>query len=50
MVINNFNIVGIIIFPAEADTPLFINAYAVLAFAITSQGLQTVSRWNLQVI
>jgi len=35
MIINNLNIVCIPIFPFEADSPLIVNANAMLAFSIT---------------
>lgn len=36
--------------PDEADAELVVDAVAVQAFAITSQGLQPVARRNMQVV
>jgi hypothetical protein len=36
MVILNLNIIGIAVLPNETDTPLIIDAEAILAFAVTA--------------
>lgn len=46
MVINNLNIPDMSIVPNEIDTPLLVDAYAVLPFPITRQALQPIGRWN----
>ncbi len=45
MIIYNFNIIGMSIFPHETDTPLIVNAYAVLPLAVTRKGFQHI-RWR----
>jgi hypothetical protein len=35
-----------IILPSEANTPLIINAYAVLAFTISAKFFQSVAWWG----
>ncbi len=44
MVIHNLDFIGVAIPPRKANTPLVIDAHAVLALAITFQALQSVSR------
>jgi len=50
MVIHNLNVLSAPIRPAEAYSELIINAYAVLAGPISSQGLQSVARRNTEVL
>ena len=50
MVINNFNGVGITVFPDEADAPLVIYPDAVLADAIASQRFQSIGGWHSHII
>jgi hypothetical protein len=49
MVVHDLNIVGIARSPTKTDPPLFVDADAVLAFAIPSQPLQPVPRRNPEV-
>lgn len=49
MVIHNLNVLSTPIRPAEAHAELIINAYAVLAGPIASQGLQSVAWRNAEV-
>jgi hypothetical protein len=49
MVIHNLDVLSASIRPAEAHAELIINAYAVLASPITSQGLQSVAWRNPEV-
>jgi hypothetical protein len=49
MVIRNLNVLSAPIRPAEAHAELIINAYAVLASPITSQGLQSVAWRDAEV-
>jgi hypothetical protein len=50
MVIHNLNVLDASIRPAEAHAELIINAYAVLAGTIASQGFQSVAWRNTEVI
>jgi hypothetical protein len=50
VVVYDFNIVGIGVFPGEADAPLVIDADAVLPFSITLQSFQMIARRLLQVL
>jgi hypothetical protein len=50
MVIADLNIVRIAILEPEADPPLVINRDGMLAFAITFQPMQSVSRRYLEII
>jgi hypothetical protein len=45
MVVHNLNLSSIRVNPTEADTPLVIYPYAVLAHPIATEGLQTVA-WD----
>jgi hypothetical protein len=50
MVINDFNVKGMSVFPAEAHPPLIINTDAVLPSSITFEQFQPIVRRNSQVI
>jgi hypothetical protein len=50
MIIRDFYVVCIAIQPYEADPPLIIDTYAVLARTITPQRLQAVPRRHPQII
>lgn len=50
MVINDLDIEGISIVPYEADSPLVVYSYAVLAFPGTFQLFKVIARRNLQVV
>ena len=50
MIINNLNIVCILILPSETDSPLIINANAVLPFSIPGQGFKLVSKRDSKVL
>jgi hypothetical protein len=50
MVVGDFQIVGISLFPAEADAPLLVDPDAVLAEAVTCQGFQPVCGRDSQII
>jgi hypothetical protein len=43
MIVYNLNIVGVIIAPSKADSPLVVNANTVLPLALTRQFLETIS-------
>ena len=49
MVIHDLHVAGVPVLPAEADTPLVIDANAVLAGAAALEGFQPVRGWNAQV-
>ena len=49
MVVNNFNIFRAVHAPAKTNSPLVVNANAVLAFPITFQRLKPIRRWREQV-
>lgn len=46
MIIGDFDFVGVTIFPSEADAPLVVDSYAVLAVAVASKSFETVAGWN----
>jgi hypothetical protein len=50
VVIDNFYVVGISVTPVETDTPLVIDANAVLALPIPVKRFETVCRRNTQVL
>jgi len=50
VVIDNFNVKHVTIFPTDADTPLVIDPDAVLSFAIPSQNFKPIARWHFQVL
>jgi hypothetical protein len=50
MIINNFDMFRGPIRPAKADSPLIINAYAVLIGTIALERLKVIAGWNLQIL
>lgn len=50
MIVYDFNIICIAINEPEADAPLIIDGYGVLAFPGTLQFMESVARWNPQVV
>ena len=50
VVVGHFDFVGIIVLPAEADSPLVINGNGVLADTVPFEGVQTVARWHLEIV
>jgi hypothetical protein len=50
MIINNLNIVCILVLPFETDSPLIVNANAVLSFSIPGQSFKLVSRRDSKVL
>ena len=50
MVVNNFDIVRIAATPLETNTPLAIDADAVLPLPIAFKRFQFVPGWNLQIL
>ena len=49
MVVNNFDAFGSAVAPDEANSPLIIDANAVLASAISFETLKTIARWGRQI-
>jgi hypothetical protein len=50
MVVDNFNIMGMTVFPDKTDPPLAVDPNAVLAFAVSRKCLEPIARWNAQVV
>jgi hypothetical protein len=50
VVITDFNVVGVTIHEAEANTPLIVDRYGVLALPVASKGVESITGWCLQVI
>lgn len=50
VVITDFDVVGVAIDEAKADTPLVVDRYGVLALPVASKGVEPVSGRSLQVI
>ena len=50
MIIDDFNIVGFAVFPAETNTPLVIDPNAVLAFSVPCKLLKSISGRDADVI
>ena len=50
MVINNFNLVGVPVQPHKTNSPLIVDANAVLTSAIAAQSFQSIARWDAQEI
>jgi len=44
MIVSYFNLVSVVILPAETDAPLVIDTHAPLADAATPEGFQPVAR------
>jgi hypothetical protein len=44
VVVNNFNVIGVPVFPVEADSPLVVNTDTPLAFSFASELLKPVRR------
>jgi hypothetical protein len=44
VVVNNFNVIGVPIFPVEADSPLVVNSDTPLAFSVASELLKPIRR------
>ncbi len=44
MIVDKFDVVGVVFLPAETETPLAIDPDAELASPIAFKGLQTISR------
>ncbi len=49
MIVNNFDVVCVVFSPNETDSPLVIDPNAVLALAIPSESLETISRRDAEI-
>ncbi len=50
MIVCYFNVIGIAVFPAKADSPLIVDPDTILPFAIAFQGFEPVARRNPEVL
>jgi hypothetical protein len=50
VIVYDFNVMGATIAPNETDPPLIVNPYAVLAFSVSGEGFQSVSRRNAEIV
>jgi hypothetical protein len=50
MVVDDLDVMGISVLPAEADTPLIIDADAVLSGSVATQRFQPVVRRDAQIL
>ena len=44
MVIDDFDVMRIVVVPAEADAPLLVNSNAVLAFSVAAESFEVIAR------
>jgi hypothetical protein len=49
VIVNNFYVEGITVFPNKADAPLVVDANAVLPFSVALERLKAIAGRNLQV-
>jgi hypothetical protein len=50
VIVDDLYIVGIAISPSEANSPLVVNANAVLAHPLASKSLEPIAGWHSQVL
>ena len=50
MIVDDFDIDGVPLFPTEADPPSFVDPYAVLTLPVALQRFQPVAGWGRQVL
>ena len=50
VIVHDFNVIGVAIFPDKADSPLIVDANAVLPGPVTGKSFQTVSSRYAQVV
>jgi hypothetical protein len=48
VIVNDFDVLGSLWGPAEADAPLIVDANAELALALAFQGFKPIARWRAQ--
>jgi len=49
MIVDDLDVQGVTVTPPEADPPLLVDPYAVLALAIAPQSLELIRTWNRKV-
>ena len=49
MIVGDFHIQGVAVFPVKANPPLIVDPDAVLALPIPGQLFQPIPRWNFQI-
>ena len=50
VVIDNLNLVRAVGLPLQADAPLLVDADGLLAFAVSLEGFEPVSGWDVEVV
>jgi hypothetical protein len=50
MVVSDFDLIGVAVFPYKADSPLVVDPYTVLALSIPRELLKPVTRWGTKVL
>jgi hypothetical protein len=50
VIVDDLDVVGVAVLPAEADSPLVIDANAVLSGAVPLELFQAIARWNPKVV
>jgi hypothetical protein len=50
VIIDDVDVVGVAVQPAEADAPLVVDAEAVLTFTVPAEGLEAVSRRYTEIV
>ena len=50
MIIRDFHVVSVAVFPTETDAPLLVDANAVLAVTVAPESFQTISGGNTEVL
>jgi hypothetical protein len=48
VVVHDFDLVSAVVVPNKTDSPLIVDANAVLSFSIALQGFQVIARWHSQ--
>ncbi len=50
VIINNFNVMDVSIVPFEANSPLVIDSYTVLANSFSFQFFKAIPWWNFKIV
>ena len=50
MIVNNFNIGGVVVLPHKADTPLIVNPDTPVSFKATAQFFKMVTGWHFEKV